>query len=588
VSIRLLSDQQINRIAAGEVVERPASVLKELLENALDAGADRIEVSAEAGGRKAITVADNGRGMAPDDLLLAVERHATSKIDDDDSLEAIASLGFRGEALASIAAVSRTTITSAPADDGAARRVQISGGRVIKVEAAARPQGTTVEVRDLFFNVPARKKFLKTTTTEAAHLLDAAGRYALVREGLRLIYHHAGQTQLRVTGQEDRIARLAAVLGNETARNMTPVDRTDGPIQVSGWAGSPDHGRTRPTQLYLFVNRRPVKDRLLTRAVLEAYRPRLAAGRYPAAVIHVDLDPAAVDVNVHPAKTEVRFRRSDQVFTAVAEAVRQTLSSRRFAAPVRPQPPRPHPTPAPATPPMGGRSGPGLALAETAPTYEPPAEPVRFPAPVAPLAAETEAASEFDPARLVVVGQVHQAYILAQSPDGLVVIDQHAAHERVLFERTMDQARSGGVDAQRLLWPDTIDLSPVQADLAGRLTDDLNRFGYDVQAFGGTTFRVTAVPAPLADRDWRQALIDLLDQAEDHRPGQGLEALQKKLAESVACHGAIKAGDPMNPEEIRRLIDDLTRTRQPGHCPHGRPLFFTLGRREIEKRFQRA
>ena len=334
--IRLLPEELVNRIAAGEVVERPAAVLKELIENSLDAGADNVEIEAGAGGRRLVSVADNGSGLSPDDLLLAVERHATSKLADETDLLHIDTLGFRGEALASIGAVSRLTITSSDNDEGAGRQMRVSAGRVMAVEDWARDRGTTVEVQDLFFNVPVRRKFLKSTSTEAAHLLDAAQRYALARPGLRLIYRHNGQELLSVSPREDPRSRLARVMGRDTARAMFPFDGRQGDARLSGFLGRPDLDRSRTSGLYLFVNGRPVSDRLLVRAVLEAYRSRLSSGRYPVAVIFLDLDPELVDVNVHPAKAEVRFRRPGDVFGAVADVLGRVLSEtfRPAAAPL--------------------------------------------------------------------------------------------------------------------------------------------------------------------------------------------------------------------------------------------------------------
>ena len=332
-SIRLLSDQLINRIAAGEVVERPASVLKELIENSLDAGASRIEIRTEAGGRKLVAVSDNGSGMAADDLLLAVERHATSKLSEDTDLLSIASLGFRGEALPSIGAVSRMTVTSADQTDGQGRRLRLSGGRVLGLDQVSRDRGATVEVRDLFFNVPARKKFLKSVQTEAAHLAETAQRYALARPDLRLDYIHNGQTVLSTSPSEDSLARLARVLGRNTAKSMFPFEGRQNGMVLSGFLGRTDLTRSRANAIYLYVNGRPVQDRLLLRAVLEAYRGRLMSGRYPYAVVFLDIDPGAVDVNVHPTKAQVRFRQPQQVLEAAERIMAQAFPRSNAIAP---------------------------------------------------------------------------------------------------------------------------------------------------------------------------------------------------------------------------------------------------------------
>ena len=363
--IRLLSDQIINRIAAGEVVQRPAAALKELIENSLDAGSDKIEIEAEAGGRRLIKVSDNGRGMEPDDLLLAVERHATSKLSDESDLLKIETLGFRGEALPSIGAVSRMTILSAAGEDGAGRLIRISGGKIISVEDAARDRGTTVIVQDLFFNVPARRKFLKSQSTEASHILENAQSFALGHPSLRLIYRHNGQEVLSTSPRENAHTRLARILGRKNAGAMFPFEGREGPIEVSGFLGSPDLDRARATGLHLYVNGRPVMDRLLTRAVIEAYKQRLAGGRYPVAVVFVKLDPELVDVNVHPAKAEVLFRRSNEVFSAVSNVIARALSQKLRSVP--PVEPRPGPSfSAPAEP---------ARVSESLPWEDPPEQP---------------------------------------------------------------------------------------------------------------------------------------------------------------------------------------------------------------------
>ena len=592
-SIRLLSEQLINRIAAGEVVERPSAVLKELIENSLDAGATRLEIEAQAGGRGLIMVADNGLGMTGDDLLLAVERHATSKLSEDSDLMDIGTLGFRGEALPSIGAVSRLTVTSAAGGDGSGRCLRLSGGRVMAVEDAARERGTTVEVRDLFFNVPARRKFLKSVTTEAAHLLETVQRFVLGRPELRLVYRHNGQELLSASPKEDAATRLAQVVGRETARGLFPFEgRADG-SELSGFLGRPDLDRSRPSGLYLFVNGRPVTDRLLTRAVLEAYRGRLPGGRYPVAVVFLVLDPKLVDVNVHPAKAEVRFRQPGEVYSAAVTVLQQALSARLRPLPEpiqargypfttgEAQPPRiretglwqtvPGSQPAPsfyseASEPMDGAAD----LAVTIPERLTPEE-------------ETSSASEIRP-----IGQLYRSYILAQGVEGLWVVDQHAAHERILFERFQDDLARGRLASQNLLLPETMDLAPTQAVALDKISGELERYGFDLAPFGGGTFVLRAVPARLADRDFLKALGEIVEAAREVRPEEGLARFEQTLLESLACHAAIKAGQELSLAEMDRLLTDLAKTRVPTNCPHGRPLIFQVSRRDIEKKFQRA
>ena len=607
-TIRLLSDQLINRIAAGEVVERPASVLKELLENCLDAGADNILVEAEAGGRKRICTADNGRGMSPDDLLLSVERHATSKLVEETDLLHIETLGFRGEALASIGAVSRLTILTAAGEDGKASRLRLSGGRTLGLEDAARERGATIDVRDLFFNVPARRKFLKTVQTESSHLLETVQRYVLGRPDLRLVYRHDGQELLSVSPREDGRTRLSAVVGREAARACFQFEDRSGDLAVNGFLSRPEVTRSRPSALFLFVNRRPVRDRLLTRAVLDAYRERLPSGRYPVAVVNLDIDPAQVDVNVHPAKAEVRFRRPGDVHGAVAGMIGRALSRniRTLSGPAR--------TASGYVvghrPPVSVRE-PSLALNWSEPPSRPDisAHPVRewppsrsngpeppfVPRPVhsesppgEPWARSENPAAGPDPGELKPVGQLFRSYILAQGDDGLYVIDQHAAHERILFERLQDKLSEGPLDSQGLLVPETIDLAPGQAADAATVLGAFSRFGFDLEPFGGQTFVLRAVPGILAGKDVLRTVSDVLEAATEEDPGRGLSDLEDALMSSLACHAAVKAGDEMTFPEMNRLLADLAACRLPTHCPHGRPLIFSLQRREIEKRFGRA
>jgi DNA mismatch repair protein MutL len=585
-AIRLLSDQLINRIAAGEVVERPASVLKELIENSLDAGADRLEIEVAAGGVKYLSIADNGCGMDRDDLLLAVERHATSKLTEETDLLHIGTLGFRGEALPSIAAVSRLTITTSAGDDGAGRRLRISGGRVMGLDEAARGRGTTIEVQDLFFNVPARRKFLKSPATEAAHLLETVQRYALSRSDLRLVYRHDGQELLSTSPRENDQTRLAKVVGRENARLLFPFEGQKGDIRLSGFLGRPDLERSRTSGLYLFVNGRPVKDRLMTRAVLDAYRGRLPGGRYPIAMVFLEIDPALVDANVHPTKAEVRFRQPGEIFQAAVELMAQALSEK--LRPVsrdafeRPETSDPRYNQAPPEY-AAFDFAPAGSVGETTVWTQSEIHPPPAFAPVPAEAGENEEVQ----GGLKPIGQLFRSYILAQGADGLYVVDQHAAHERILYEKLQTGLENGRMPSQALLMPETIELTPVQTELMNDLVPRLERFGFDLEPFGGRTFVVRSVPAVLAERDPRQVLDDIIDLAAEHRPGRGLERIEEHMTASLACHGAIKANQSLTLDEMQRLLDDLDRTRVPTNCPHGRPLIFKLDRREIEKRFQR-
>ena len=608
-AIRLLSENLINRIAAGEVVERPSAVLKELLENSLDAGATRIEVEAVAGGRKLVSVIDNGSGMSPDDLLLAVERHATSKLTEETDLMNIATLGFRGEALPSIGAVSRMSVISAPERDGKGRKLQLSGGRLVNVEDAARDQGTTVEVRDLFFNVPARRKFLKTIQTEAAHLLETIQRYVLGRTDLRLVYRHNGQELLSVNPQESEQTRLARVLGRDTARNMFPFQDESGPLTLSGFLGTPETERSRTGGLYLYVLGRPVSDRLLTRAVMESYKGRLSPGKYPTGVIKIELDPQMVDVNVHPAKAEVRFRQPHDVFNAVTAILTRALSENLRPAPTQARPWSPPPPPDRRTDyysrqdriPMEPESGVAESLTWESPArgYQPPDHRpyTEFERPptwrdempggyVEPRAPEIR--TDENQAGLRPIGQLFKSYILAQGESGLFVIDQHAAHERVLFEKFKKGMAEGGLPSQSLLLPETIEITPIQSDKLQTALPDLARMGFDLSPFGGSTFVLRAIPSILDSPQALKALDEIIDGLMGGSGRSAIEDFESFLCQSLACHAAIKAGEEITLPEMSQLIADLNRTEVPTNCPHGRPLIFSLDRREIEKRFKRA
>jgi len=593
-SIRLLPEQLINRIAAGEVVERPASILKELIENSLDAEAARIEVEAVGGGRRQITVSDNGQGMGPDDLLLSVERHATSKLDGDSDLLEISSLGFRGEALASIGAVSRMTITSCPDSTGHARRVRMAGGRVLSVDDASRAQGTTVEVRDLFYNVPARRKFLKTVQTEAAHLTDTAQRYALARPEVRLVYKHNSQVVLSTSPSEDPQTRVGRVMGRETARQVFPFEGEAGGLTVAGFLGRAEISRSRVNALYLYINGRPVRDSLLTRAVLDAYRGRLMSGRYPVAVIFLTIDPRAVDVNVHPAKAQVRFRSPGEVINAAVTVITGALDrdDRARIPPLEDRPsfrqtPSLYPTPAmlDSQPMRDGGLGPGLL------DSNPPARPVfidRDPAAGLEPSATPLTEAEADRAGLKPIGQLFKTYILAQGRDSLYILDQHAAHERVLFERLASELNSGPLPAQSLLLPVTLELSPTQALGLENTLDRLSRFGFDLAPFGGRTFILKTVPSILGGKDPNALMIEIIDELDEVRPQDGLDRLEEALLSTLACHSAVKAGDEMTLAEMDRLLLDLRAASLPTHCPHGRPLIFRFDLKEIEKKFKRT
>ena len=603
-AVRLLPPQLANQIAAGEVVERPASVVKELLENALDAGARRIRVESERGGTVRVCVTDDGCGMGPDDARLAVRRHATSKIASVEDLRTIATFGFRGEALPSIAAVSRLTLTTRREADAAAVRLDIEGGGDAEERDAAAPAGTCVDVRDLFFNVPARRKFLRRVPTEASRLLDVCAQLALARPDVGLAVVEDGRTRLDAPRVRTHADRAAAVLGLKTATELTPVDRVGSSVRVHGLVGPPALTRSNAAGLYTFVNGRYVRDTAVRGAILGAYRGLLDRGRFPIAVLFIEVDPSEVDVNVHPAKHEVRFAALQAVTGSVVEAVRSVLAGSPWVG---------HRGQAGTAPPPGQASERVVRLTPT-PTAAAPAPfaeaAARFRSAldrrrradgeVAAPAPGLQASLGGEPGRgawfssLSVLGTAGGCYVVCEGREGLVVIDQHAAHERVTFERLRGGLSAGRVPVQPFLVPVKVDLSPRQLHALETDADYLARLGLETEPFGGASVLLKTVPAPLVGRDGAALLTEVLDDlasGEVPSPVGGAEALTTRLdaiAASLACHGSVRAGQPLSPEEVRALLAAMDRIDFAGNCPHGRPTVVEIPFAELERRFRRA
>ncbi|MFZ5587431.1 MAG: DNA mismatch repair endonuclease MutL [Thermodesulfobacteriota bacterium] len=587
--VRLLPDEVANQIAAGEVVERPASVLKELLENALDAGAGRIAVEVQDGGRRLIRVVDDGCGMLPDDLLMALERHATSKLTSGDDLARVASLGFRGEALPSIAAVSRLVLRSRPRGAETGYQARIEGGSLRENGPAGCPPGTVVEVADLFYNLPARRKFLKSPATEAGHLGQAFLRLALARPEVALRYTVGGQALYDLPAAADLPTRAAALLGRETVAQMTPVQARVGPLTLSGLAGLPSLSRPQADQAFTYVNRRPVRDRLLLSAIGQAYRGLMPDGRRPVLVLLLGLDPELVDVNVHPAKVEVRFRAAQEVHQALVEGLRRALAG----GPPRPAPPtwpaaaheswppprgvvrEPDPSPAPAWPPPATPPPPPLAEAAWPRSAGPEAAPAPRPL--------------FTPAgELAVIGQLHGLYILCSSPEGLVIIDQHAAHERLTYEAMKRAARQDQAPRQGLLMPATLELTPVEAAGAQAQAAAWARLGLEMTPFGGRTWAVTAVPPAWAGLDPAPLARDLLSELTASGLPPDTPEFQETALRALACRASLKQGQELSPPEMEALVRRVAALPPPVTCPHGRPVLLLLGRRDLLRGFKRG
>ncbi len=562
--IRVLPDAVADQIAAGEVVERPASVVKELTENAIDAGATRIRIAVEQGGKTLIEVGDDGIGMGREDAILTLERHATSKIATATDLVGVTTFGFRGEALPAIASVSRLTLVTA--EDGAVgTEVRVTGGRVDQVGDAVRQRGTTVTVRGLFFNTPARRKFLRSAGSETRAAWDAVNTLALAHPAVGFEFVADGQPRLAVPPGQDRAERLAGVWGRELAGTLVPAAFAAGGFRVEGFVQRPGDARPTGRRVQLFVNGRPFRDGFLVRAAEAGYRSAISPGDRPSLFLHLEVDPAEVVVNVHPAKLEVRFRDRIGAERTLEEAVRHALGALIAAAPVGEW----RPSLAAVTPPRAA-AGEGPAAVDLFGQAEP------APAPGAP-GAEPFAAR---------LWQLFDTYIAFEEPDGLVLVDQHAAHERVLYEEVLDQLRGAGAPSQRLLLPLTLDLNDEELDQLAAHGDVLERLGFEVAPFGGRTVVVHAVPSPHPRFDAEACLRDLVSDLAGGRFA-GWANRFERFAATYACRAAVKAGTVLHESEMRELLHRLFATALPPHDVHGRSTIVQLPREELERRFGR-
>jgi DNA mismatch repair protein MutL len=667
--IRLLSEQVANQIAAGEVIERPASVVKELVENALDAGAARVTVEIQAGGRSLIRVTDDGTGMSRDDALLCLERHATSKIEKAEDLAAIATMGFRGEALPSIASVSRFTLTTRERDGDSPEGTQVvvNGGTIAEVKAAGSAPGTSVEVRQLFFNLPARRKFMRTEETEAAHIQHYLTLAALSFPEVAFTFQKDGRLVWQLPAQKSDAAtssrlealreRLRSLLGEEKLLSVnfsatldesfqpeeSDIFETAGPspstlnpqpstLRVWGFIGTPGVSRATREGQHLFVNRRPVENHGLNYALLEGYHTALMKGRYPVCCLFLEIDPAAVDVNIHPAKREVKFHSEFEIRKLVAQAVQETLlafhggesaaESKRWgerpreplggrsSAPALPNFPEKL-KPLPATPPqispaaqtplkMGFAPAKPAALEPAVPSsilHPPSSPPSAVPSTLDPLARRSEAETARPstsvmpllsvPLRLV--GVIGKLYVVLESDRGLVLLDQHAAHERILFEQMLNRIESGGsAPSQKLLLPETIELPARDANFLREQLAALTRLGVGLSEFGERTFLLDALPPFVKTADARRFVFDLVDELKAAGREVNLARLGEHTIAKTVCRHAVKANDPLAGAELENLVEDLRRCAMPYTCPHGRPTLIEMNYRELEKKFGRT
>ncbi|PWH14306.1 MAG: DNA mismatch repair endonuclease MutL [Anaerolineae bacterium] len=587
--IRLLAPEVASQIAAGEVVERPASVVKELVENALDAGAQTIHVTIEQAGRRLIEVADDGNGIPAEELPLAVERHATSKLSSSKDLFHIVTLGFRGEALASIGSVSRMSLTSRIQQATTGARIRVEAGRVGPVEAVGAPIGTLVRVEDLFFNVPARLKFLKQDITERRAIDTLLARYALAYPETRFRLTDGKTITLQTNGNGDRREILATLYGVEVAKHMLEVLAEEDDLKLTGYISPASLTRSNRREMTFFINGRWVSDTPLTQAILQAYHTLLMVGRYPLTALFLEIQPEEVDVNVHPAKAEVRFRNQDRVFSFVQRATRRALLA---YSPVPSLPPAQnlwgtanHPTPNTTQQATGldwviGHDTPAENKPTTTETFTTP------PAPLAQTSASIPSSSLLQLPLLRLIGQVGATYLIAEGPDGLYLIDQHAAHERVLFEKLLAQYQQKNIPSQRLLTPSIVTLPPASSALISPQIPILGKFGFEIEPFGPNTFQIRAMPALFGQADPASALRALVeDFEEDESPLQ--EEVETKIAARVCKRLAVKAGQVLTPEEQRALLTDLETCESPRTCPHGRPTMIHLSVELLERQFGR-
>jgi DNA mismatch repair protein MutL len=655
--IHVLSENVANKIAAGEVVERPASVVKELLENALDAGARRIRVNIEAGGKKLIQITDDGCGMVRDDAMLAFERHATSKIRNADDLLTIATLGFRGEALPSIASVSRLRLETRAPEDAAGTVVEIAGGKILTIEEAGLPLGTCITVRDLFYNIPARRKFLKAESTELSHIASLVTHYALAHPEMHWELHSATNAMLVAPPVADHSLRIYQVFGKETLDQLIslsallPLERiglpqpppwkrkqvedepqeepVKGEIKLHGFVSRPEIQKLNRGSIFIFVNGRLIRDRLVQHALTEAYRNIIPPTVYPVVLLFLEMPATEVDVNVHPSKTEVRFRQSSVLHDFIRDSVRAKLMRER---PVPSFMTEMHASPkASASLTPGSLPGDGDEMQITEadanfalralelPAFTAPLQfegsgfeihanaampvarfgpqtfggPAVVPAPVAGGGCSPEIADEDAPvsleslASLKPVGQIRESFILAINPEGLWIIDQHVAHERILFEKISKQRLAESPERQQLLMPMIVELTPGQMAVFAEISEELNRNGFEVEPFGSRTIAVKTTAAGIVASDVEHLLHEILEQFEREEQSLNLDRIRTNIAASIACHAAIKVNMPLEQNKMEWLLRELAKTDCPMSCPHGRPVVLRYSVKDIQKAFKR-
>lgn len=609
--IALLDEHTANRIAAGEVIERPASVVKELVENCIDAGATSITVTLEEGGKELIKVTDNGCGMTREDAVLSLQRHATSKIRDAEDLDAIGTLGFRGEALPSIASVSAVEmITKHQAEiDGV--RLEVEAGTITNLEGVGAPQGTTISIRKLFFNTPARLKFLKSSQTELGHITDLVGRFAMAYPSIAFRLVHNSREVLNSPATGKAINSITQVMGKDAAKQLAPICFETPAMRVTGYVSNPSLTKINRSDQIFFVNGRPVRSKTMTHALDMAYRGLLMPGRYAVCVIFIELTPDLVDVNVHPTKAEVKFSSEQEVHSAVHRAVNAALmegaaapiitdSTPRPSQPLRLTPDQPMPQQGVLMdrPPVMDLSAFQEALRQRrieAVADPGTADPFEWkPGVGVPVEESPVPEADFDAIRTValrsvkVIGQARNTYIVAQCEDGVLIIDQHVAHERVLFDRMIENKEGQTVAMQGLVIPVSLSLSAKEAAIVSQRLDQLRQVGFELEHFGGDTYMMRGAPASIKPADCEAVLRDMIAELLDLSVAKHLLVKAEQVLITASCKMAVKAGDPLSPEEMNQLIDDLLQCKNPFVCPHGRPIIVSLSNWELDRKFRRA
>ncbi|MFP4533387.1 MAG: DNA mismatch repair endonuclease MutL [Desulfobacterales bacterium] len=615
--IRILPEILSNKIAAGEVVERPASVVKELVENAIDAGSSRITVEIGQGGRSMIRVSDNGAGMTHDDALLAIERYATSKIYKDPDLYTISTLGFRGEALPSIAAVSKFTLITNDDQSTPATRIYVEGGRIKQVDETGAPPGTLISAEQLFFNTPARRKFLKTVNTEMGHIADGIAAIALAWKDIQFRLFHNDRMVKNWPSVNNGLDRVVDVLGKEFRSGLYPVSLKGAHISIAGWISDPGITRSTSQKIYIYINGRYIRDRGVYYAILDGYKGRLMKGRFPVGVLFLEIPPEEVDVNVHPTKHEVRFSRQRELYQAIKTAVSETLQPSGWQVPPSqtpqveeasvfsgkdPTPDSPPEKQAPAateqTPgkpdasemrrQAGIKTQPGhLGEPADGPAEEGASAGTQKTAP--PAGGQSELWQQPGFSQMAVIGQFHNTYILCESASMLYVIDQHAAHERIVYENLAKQRQaSGAAPSQALVIPETIELNYRESAAVAEMIPDFEAMGIAIEPFGGNTYIVKSLPAMISEKSARPLITEIAETITESGYAPGLDETIDQCLILMACHGAIRANQALSDKEIKALLAQLDRCENPYHCPHGRPTLIQWPLESLEKRFRRT